>query len=119
MKDDYDVHDEDYNNYDKNYISYDDGDDDNYNDNDNGSDDADHRSSLKNNVVISLAYIMCPNNPFRSLVTFFGLMKFLCIIFWYIKLFVINSKVNSFLDFHWTVSLKAIKFTIQSQVKEI
>ena len=50
-----------------------------YNDHDNGSDDDDHQSSLKNKVVISLAYIMCPNNPFRALLTFFGLMVFLTI----------------------------------------
>ena len=79
MNDDYDVHDEDDKNYDKTYISYDDGDDENYNDDDNGSDDDDHWSSLKNKVVISLAYIMCPNNPFQALVTFFGLMVFLTI----------------------------------------
>ena len=75
--DDYDVHDKDDNNDDRNYINYDDGDDENYNDNDNGSDDADHRSSLKNKNFISLAYIMCPNNPFLALITFFGLMIFL------------------------------------------
>ena len=77
MNDDYDVHDEDDNNDDGNYINYDDGDDENYNDDDNGSDYDDHRSSLKNKVVISLVYIMCPNNPFRALVTFFGLIIFL------------------------------------------
>ena len=76
MNDDYDVHYEDDKNYDKNYISYDDGDDDNYNDDDNGSDDDDHRSYLKNKFDIFLSYIMCPNNPFRALVTFFRLMIF-------------------------------------------
>ena len=79
MNDDYDVHDEVDNNDDRNYINYDDGDDENYNDDDNGSDDDDHRSSLKNKFDIFLSYIMCPNNPFRALVTFFGLMIFLTI----------------------------------------
>lgn len=76
MNDDHDVHEEDDNNYDRNFINYDDGDDENYNDDDNGSDDDDDQLSLKNKVI-SLAYIMCPNNPFRALVTFFGLMIFL------------------------------------------
>ena len=58
MNDDYDVFDEVDNNDDRNYINYDDGDDENYIDDDH------HQSSLKNKVVISLAYIMCPNNPF-------------------------------------------------------
>lgn len=77
MNDDYDVNDEDDNNDDRNYSNYDDGDNENYNRDSNGSDDDDHRSSLKNKVVISLAYIMCPKNHFRALVTFFGLMIFL------------------------------------------
>ena len=79
MNDDYYVHDEVDNNDDRNYINYDDGDDENYNDDDNGSDDDNHQSYLKNKVVISLAYIMCPNNPFLAHVTFFGLMIFLTI----------------------------------------
>ena len=77
MNDDDDVHDDDDINDDRNYINDDDGDVENDNDDDNGSDDDDHRSSLKNKFVISLAYIMCPNNPFLALITFFGLMIFL------------------------------------------
>lgn len=77
MNDDDDVHGDDDNNDDTNYINYDDGDDENYNDYDNGSDDDDNKSSLKNIVVISLAYIMCHNAPFLAHVIFFGLMIFL------------------------------------------
>ena len=61
----------------ENYINYDDGDDENYSDDDNGSDNDNHQSYLKNRVFISLSYIMCPNNHFLALLTFFGLMKFL------------------------------------------
>ena len=77
MNDDDDVHDDDQSNDDKNYINYDDVDDESYNNYDNGSDADDHQSYLKNKVVVFLAYIMCPNDPFISLVIFFGLMIFL------------------------------------------